>query len=241
MNQTATQLSIIIPALNEACSIGETIAALARVRGELEIIVVDGGSVDATVEIARQHGARVLRSERGRGLQMHTGAVGARGEALLFLHADTTLPPEAAEQINEAFARDESTVGGNCRVRFDGEKLSARFLTWLYPQLRKIGLCYGDSAIFVRASVYQKMGGFKSFPLFEDLDFIRRLRNYGRVIHLPVEVVTSSRRFEHGSFVLAFARWSTLQGLYWLGVHPRILHKFYAPVRRRRSNSTAGN
>lgn len=228
-------LSVIIPALNEAHSIGEMLEALARVRGSLEVIVVDGGSADMTVEIARKSGAQVLTSERGRGLQMHEGACAARGEALLFLHADTFAPPDAAEQITKALVRDAEAVGGNFHLRFDGGKRAAHFLTWLYPNLGKLGLCYGDSGIFVRASAYREVGGFKAFPIFEDLDLVRRLKRRGRMVHLRAAVVTSSRRFEGRSFALTFARWAILQGLYWAGVDPHVLNRFYAPVRSARA------
>ncbi|MGI8836928.1 MAG: TIGR04283 family arsenosugar biosynthesis glycosyltransferase [Pyrinomonadaceae bacterium] len=236
MNKDAAEterpaLSIIIPTLNEAQSITATLEALTSVRGILEVIVVDGGSGDLTTQIAHEHGAQVIMSERGRGLQMHSGACVAQGEVLLFLHADSTAPPAAAELIAEALAYDAAAIGGNFAVRFDGVSSAARFLTWLYPKLEKLGLSYGDSGIFVRASVYRQVGGFKSFPIFEDLDFLRRLKRRGRIVHLPAAVVTSSRRFEGRSFALTFARWSILQGLYWVGVHPRTLDHLYAPVR----------
>lgn len=226
-----TQLSIIIPALNEARSIGATLAALTRVRGSKELIVVDGGSTDRTAQIASECGALVIKSERGRGQQLHAGARAARGKFLLFLHADTIVPLEAARLINEAFARDPHASGGNFNIRFDGEGRAARFLTWLYPRLRSLGLCYGDSGIFVRADIYRELGGFKPFPIFEDLDFVRRLKARGRMIHLKAAVTTSARRFEGRSFALTFARWTLLQILYWLGVHPRHLNKLYSPVR----------
>lgn len=225
-------LSIIVPTLNEGRSLGATLEAIARVRGRVETVVVDGGSSDETLEIAADFGARVIESGKGRGLQMHRGAAAARGEALWFIHADTLVPPDGAERIMEALALDSRVVGGNFAVRFDGERRAARFLTWLYPQLRKLGLCYGDSAIFVRASAYGEVGGFKPFPLFEDVDLVRRLRSRGRLVHLPSTVVTSSRRFEGRSFALTFARWAVLQGLYWVGVPPRALNRLYAPVRR---------
>lgn len=227
-------VSIIIPTLNEGRSIGATLEAAARVRGRVEVIVVDGGSDDETLEIAGRFGARVIRGERGRGLQMHAGARAARGEALWFLHADTLAPPDGAERIREALGRDAEAVGGNFAIRFDGERRAARFLTWLYPRLRKLGLCYGDSAIFVRASRYREVGGFNPFPLFEDVDLVRRLKATGRLVHLPAAVVTSSRRFEGRSFTLTFARWAFLQALYWAGVNPRTLNRLYAPVRRSR-------
>ncbi|HWS99769.1 MAG TPA: TIGR04283 family arsenosugar biosynthesis glycosyltransferase [Pyrinomonadaceae bacterium] len=227
-------VSIIIPTLNEGRSLGAALEAVARVRGRVEVIVVDGGSDDETLEIAGRFGARVIRSERGRGHQMHAGARAARGEALWFLHADTLAPPDGAERITEALKDDSEAVGGNFTIRFDGERRAARFLTWLYPQLRRIGLCYGDSAIFVRASRYREVGGFNPFPLFEDVDLVRRLRRKGRLVHLPAAVVTSSRRFEGRSFALTFARWAFLQALYWAGVNPRTLNRLYAPIRRSR-------
>jgi rSAM/selenodomain-associated transferase 2 len=223
-------ISVIIPTLDEAGSIGETLDAVARVRGDLEVIVVDGGSRDGTPELARTRGARVLSGDRGRGAQMHAGAVAARGEALWFVHADTQPPGGAAEAIARAL-EDARVSGGNFGVLFDGGRRAARFLTWLYPRLRALGLCYGDSAIFVRRAAYEAVGGFRPHPIFEDLDLVRRLRRVGRFVQAPATVVTSSRRFERRSFALTFARWAALQALYWLGVPPRTLATFYAPIR----------
>jgi rSAM/selenodomain-associated transferase 2 len=228
-------VSIIIPTLNEAQSLGATLQALSRLQSrQVELIIVDGGSADGTQEIARSHdGARVINSPRGRGTQMHAGANAARGEALWFLHADTLPPPDSVEHIQAALRHDAKIVGGNFAISFDGTRRAARFMTWLYPQLRRLGLYYGDSAIFVRRNVYQEAGGFRPFPIFEDLDLVQRLKLRGRLVHLPSQVVTSSRRFEGGSFAFTFARWSFLQLLYWLGVHPRTLSRLYAPVRGR--------
>lgn len=224
-------VSIIIPTLNEEEAITTTLRAVALVDGEFEVIVADGGSNDRTIEIARQSGARVIASEPGRGTQMQNGARVARGRTFLFLHADTIVPRDLVKQINEALLHDV-TLGGNFNIRFEGTSRAAAFMTWLYPKLEKLGLCYGDSGIFVRASVYNEIGGFNSFPLFEDLDFIKRLKRRGRMIHLPVELVTSSRRFDGRRFPLTFARWSILQALYWIGVSPRTLIKIYPPHRK---------
>lgn len=236
-------ISVIIPTLDEARSLGATLQAVARLRRHggvrVEVFVVDGGSADGTLEIAREHGARVIRSGRGRGSQMHAGATAARGEVFWFLHADTIPPPDAVEQILAALRRDAKIAGGNFDISFDGSRRAARFLTWLYPRLRKLGLCYGDSAIFVRANVYRAAGGFQPFPVFEDLDLVRRIRRHGRLVHLRARVVTSSRRFEGRSFLFTFARWSFLQVLYWLGVHPHTLSRFYAPVRHGRGGARA--
>jgi len=229
-------VSIIIPTLNEAHLLGATLQALTHLQGGIELIIVDGGSADGTQEIARTHGARIINSARGRGTQMHAGASAARGETLWFLHADTLPPPRAVVYILDALRRDAKIVGGNFEISFNGTRRAAHFMTWLYPQLRKLGLYYGDSAIFVRSKIYREVGGFKPFPIFEDLDLVRRLKRRGRLIHLPARVVTSSRRFEGRSFAFTFARWSFLQMLYWLGVHPRTLSRLYAPVRRGRES-----
>lgn len=224
------QLSIIIPTLNEARSIGATLAAAARSGEGVELIVADGGSEDGTKEAALSARARVVEAERGRGSQMHAGALAARGQVFWFLHADTLAPEGAARDILDAL-EDPRVVGGNFAVRFDGGTRPARFLTWLYPRLRLLGLCYGDSGIFVRREAYERAGGFKPFPIFEDLDLLRALWKQGRVAHLSAEVVTSSRRFEGRGFARTFARWSFMQTLYWMGVRPDTLGRLYAPVR----------
>ena len=221
-------VSIIIPTFNEASCIQQTLDAIARVQGNIEVIVVDGGSDDSTTEIARHAGARVIECERGRGIQMHSGASIARGQALLFLHADTILPREAVVLIENSLAGDALTVGGNFEIRFGGESRAARFMTWLYPRLGQLGLYYGDSGIFVRAAAYEEAGGFKPFPIFEDVDLVQRLKRKGRMKHLPIAVMTSSRRFENRRFVFTLLRWSMLQILYWLGVSPMKLGRFYS-------------
>lgn len=223
-------VSIIIPALNESDSIARTLIAVSQLVTPVEIIVVDGGSYDGTPEIARKYGARVVSSEQGRGTQMHRGASVAHGDVLWFLHADTVVPLDGVDLIVKALV-DEHAIAGNFSVRFDGPGAAARFMTRLYPQLRRLGLCYGDSAIFVRRQAYEQSGGFSPLPIFEDLDLLRRLRRLGAFVHVPSSVVTSGRRFEDGRFVSTFIRWIGLQLMYWLGFHPRRLGQLYTPVR----------
>lgn len=224
-------VSVVIPTLNEARGIEKMLCAVEAMHGAAEVIVVDGGSTDETIAIAAQHPLRVIAAERGRGAQMHAGACAARGDAIWFLHADTMPPGDGVLKIVEALA-DPAVVGGNFAVHWDGDSSAARRLSWLYPHLRKIGLCYGDSGLFVRRADYFSAGGFQPFPIFEDLDLVNRLKRRGRFVSLQCQLITSSRRFEGRSFSLTFARWSMLQVLYWMGVSPQRLGRFYAPIRK---------
>lgn len=228
-HDTPMHLSIIIPTLNEASTLHAAAEALACWRKEVEIIVVDGGSTDETLTIARECGLSVLTAPRGRGTQMNAGAQIARGEIFLFLHADTRLPLEALTLIETVLA-DPTVGGGNFRLRFDGGTRAAQWLTWLYPFLRWGGMCYGDSAIFVRRAVFERLEGYQNMPLFEDVDLFKRLKRVGQFVQLPACATTSARRFE-GRFVRTFALWSCLQVLYWLRVPPRHLAQLYRVAR----------
>lgn len=224
------EISIIIPTLDEADELAATLDALESFAGEnVEIILVDGGSTDATVAIAGNYGVKILHSPRGRGRQLQIGGLAASGEILWFLHADTIVPPDAVFEIKRALKKPR-IAGGNFTICFGGTQFAAKFLTWLYPKLNTLGLIYGDSAIFVRGSVYEEIGGFQDYPIFEDLDFVERLRTAGEMVTLSSVVVTSSRRFENKSFLLTFLRWTILQVLYWLGVSPETLLKIYFPT-----------
>ncbi len=223
-------VSVIVPALDEESALGATLGAVAALGGPVEVLVVDGGSRDATAAVGRRHGARVVESERGRGVQLAAGARAARGEVLWFLHADARPAPGALDCIHAALRR-RPVVGGYFRIRFDGTSRAARFLTGLNPHLNRLGLCYGDAALFVRRPVYDAVGGFRPWPLFEDLDLVTRLRHRGRLVRVPGTVVVSSRRFEGRSFAYVFGGWAALQGLYWLGVPARTLATVYRPIR----------
>ncbi|MEO7649068.1 MAG: TIGR04283 family arsenosugar biosynthesis glycosyltransferase, partial [Bryobacteraceae bacterium] len=217
---------------NEAGTIGETLNLVSRMDGPVEVLVVDGGSDDDTVSIVRAHGVRVITAKRGRGPQMHAGANAASGIAIWFLHADTHPPRDGALRILEAM-RDPSIAGGNFSLRFGGVRKAARFMSWFYAQFRKFGLFYGDSAIFVRREFYERSGGYPALPLFEDVELIRRLRKLGRMVHIPATVECSSRRFESGrSFTVALGRAILLQVLYWMGVPPVTLYRFYPQIRK---------
>jgi uncharacterized protein len=225
-------LSIVIPTLNEAASIGRTLETVLAIGNGAQVIVADGQSDDETARIAREYPVTVLSSSRGRGAQLKTGAERATGDVLWFLHADSIPPPDSHHRIREAL-QTPGIVGGNFDLLFDGDSRAARQLTRIYPHLRKLGLCYGDSGIFVRREIYQAAGGFRAYPIFEDLDLIKRIRRLGRFLHLDSQIVTSSRRFEGRSFGLTFAKWTAMQIMYWAGVHPEVLGRWYAPIRNR--------
>jgi rSAM/selenodomain-associated transferase 2 len=224
------RLSVIVPCLNEVKAIDETLARLFKLPSWVEIIVVDGGSTDGTLARLKHPRIRLLQTRKGRGHQLDFGARAATGELLWFLHADTLITPEA-EPALQGVLDDASILSGNFSLIFSGGSEAARCLTWIYRHLRLIGLCYGDSGFFVRARIYREVGGFRDYPLFEDLDLLKRLRRVGKFVRLPATITTSSRRFENGSFALTFAFWTFLQVLYWCGSDPVFLGKLYRTVR----------
>ena len=223
-------ISIIIPALNEAATLERTLAAVMQIDGDKEVIVVDGGSDDATAEIAARCGAMVIKAERGRGLQMDAGASLARGDVLWFVHADSIPPGESIREIEHAL-EDPRVTSGNFSIVFEGSTIAARHLTWTYPRLRMLGLYYGDAGIFVRRSAYDEVGGFRPYPLFEDLDLVKRLKRHGRFVNLRCRLIASSRRFENKSYGRVWAIWIVLQLLFWFGVSPNRLARWYAHAR----------
>jgi rSAM/selenodomain-associated transferase 2 len=223
-------VSIIVPTLNEEARIASTLKALQSLSGDKEIIVADGGSEDRTVEIATGLGVRVVSCERGRGCQIRTAAHQASGTILWVVHADTRPEGGALHSIRTSLT-DRAAAGGNFSLVFEGEHYSARHMTWIYPYLRYLGLSYGDAGIFIRRSVYDAIGGCSPYPLFEDLDLIRRMRRHGRFVHLSARIFTSARRFSGPQYPKIWTLWITLQILYWAGVSPYRLARWYRLAR----------
>jgi rSAM/selenodomain-associated transferase 2 len=221
-------VSIITPTLNEAESLPERAREIALQQPPWEWIVADGGSTDGSATIAAHLGARVIDSRRGRGSQLNAGAAAAAGEALLFLHADTALPPRALSAIRSALVAD-GVVGGNFALRFDGGTLVDRLFTAYYRARQGFsGVFFGDSAMFARAPSFREVGGFPDDPILEDLGLLRRLRTRGGLVRVGLEVRTSARRYRKRP-ALTVVRWAGIVTLYRLGVPPRRLAFLYPP------------
>jgi rSAM/selenodomain-associated transferase 2 len=221
----AVRLSVIIPTWCEAELIGEAVRAAARVGDE--VVVADANSPDGTAAIARAAGARVVRAPRGRGPQLHAGALCARGDVLLFLHADARLPGSARSAIERAL-HDPRVDGGNFLLRFIPDGLWSRFFSWANDLRRRwMRIYYGDSALFLRRRAYMALGGFRPLPIMEDYELVRRLERVARTAYLrEVQVTASARRFAHAP-VRTLALWFIVQSLYMLGTSPRLLARLY--------------
>jgi rSAM/selenodomain-associated transferase 2 len=223
-------LSVIVPVLNEEPVLAATLQR-ARQPGVHEIIVVDGGSDDRTVAIAEDLADVVVRSKPGRAAQMNAGAKRSSGDLLLFLHADTHLPEGFAREVAEACS-NRSVVGG----RFDVELRPSSFLLWITGELinrrsRLTRVATGDQAMFVRQDVFEALGGFAEIPLMEDLDLSRRLKHAGEIACLRSRVTTSARRWQKDGTVRTILLMWTLRLLYYAGVDPARLHRFYRNTR----------
>ncbi len=224
------RISVVMPTLNEVANIAARALELRVQSGEWEWIVSDGGSVDGTVEAARGLGASVVLSALGRGAQLDAGTRLARGEVLLFLHADTALPPGAFDAVRRALLPPD-VAGGNFALRFDERSPAAYLFEAIYAlQQRLFDTHFGDSATFVRRRVYDRIGGFGDAPIMEDYAFSIALRRYGRSVRLPLHIVTSSRRY-HGKPMRTLWTWTSIMSLYTLGVPPERLARMYRPHR----------
>lgn len=227
------QVSVIIPVLNEEERIANRLEELARIPGLHEVIVVDGGSEDRTVSLARSFpGVRVLTAPRGRAVQMNAGAALAHGDVFLFLHADVSLPIDAARWIDEALAEPGVAAAGfrTWTVCDDGRSWLAPLLHLADLRSRYARLPYGDQALFVRAALFRQMGGFPDLPLLEDLEMARRLRRLGGIPTIPATVRVSGRRFlARPLYYTVLMQLFPL--LYRLGVPPEQLVRLYGDPR----------
>jgi rSAM/selenodomain-associated transferase 2 len=216
-----TRISIVIPALNEAAGIAETPRPLQplRARGH-EVIVADGGSADATVEIARPLADRVMTSELGRARQQNAGAAAAGGDVLLFLHADTRLPPTADELVIDGLMAS-GRGWGRFDVRLSGRRPALRMVERMMNLRSRVsGIATGDQAIFVRRDWFRRAGGFPQIPLMEDVALSAALRRIGPPLCLRERVLTSSRRWEERGVLRTILLMWRLRAEYALGADP---------------------
>lgn len=227
--RAAHSLSIVIPALNEGSVIQNCLDRLAALRGRgAQIIVVDGGSADDTVEQARPFCDAVVRAPRGRAAQMNAGACAATGAVLLFLHADTALPDAADTLLRDALARDPARLWGRFDVRIDGAAPLLRLVAHAMSlRSRLSGIATGDQAIFCRRAAFADAGGFPALPIMEDIAFSRRMRRRSRPLCLTACVTTSGRRWQAHGIVRTIALMWALRLAYALGVPAATLARWY--------------
>ncbi|NES86439.1 MAG: glycosyltransferase family 2 protein [Moorea sp. SIO2B7] len=224
---TLDKITIIIPVLNEAKIIQETLLRLKN-DADVEIIVVDGGSQDNTVSLAKALGVKVIcASAVGRANQMNMGAAAATGDILLFLHGDTCLPKDYHTLVCEALSQPE-TVAGAFELNIDSKERSLRFVEKMVNwRSHFFSLPYGDQAIFLKAYVFEEIGGFPNLPIMEDFDLIQRLKKRGKITIVPTPVITSGRRWQKlGVFKTTLINQMIILG-YYLGISPEKLVRFY--------------
>jgi rSAM/selenodomain-associated transferase 2 len=233
-------VTVIIPTLDEAGVIATTLALTAQL-GFDDIIVVDGGSMDRTtaivesaqrdiVEVAAAS-IRVISASAGRAKQLNAGAAAATSDVLLFLHADSHLPP-CAKPLIELALEDPDVIAGRFDIRFDRPSIWGRVISALMNvRSRLTRVSTGDQAMFVRREIFERLGGFSDIPIMEDIDLSIRLKRIGRIAALSDCVTTSFRRWERQGPVRTILLMWALRFLYWIGVSPHRLAGLYAPVR----------
>ncbi|MGB8429308.1 MAG: TIGR04283 family arsenosugar biosynthesis glycosyltransferase [Pseudolabrys sp.] len=224
---SGTALSIIMPVLDEAAGIEAALTALAPYRDRgAEVIVVDGGSRDGTRTLARRLADCVLAAERGRATQMNAGRAVARGDVLLFLHADTRLPDNADALISEGLAKS-GRAWGRFDVRFERRGLLSLIAFMMNLRSRLTGIATGDQALFVTRAAFDSAGGFPSIALMEDVALSVRLKRIRRPVCIRARVTTSARRWrEHGMLRTIFLMWQ-LRLAYFFGADPAHLARRY--------------
>ncbi len=217
--------------LNEEGAIAPTLRAIRAGAPAADIIVVDGGSTDASASTARPLCDLLLDAPRGRARQMNAGAARASGDVLAFVHADTLVPANFQSEIARALS-DPDVAGGRFDLRLDDQRWLCRLiggLISLRSRLSRTGT--GDQTIFVRRRIFDALGGFADIPICEDLDLARRLERAGRVACLRAKVTTSARRWLNRGIARTVLTMWTIRALYLAGVSPHRLARWYRDVR----------
>ena len=220
------RISVIIPAINEANNIAKTIESIGP-GNKKEVIVVDGESNDDTVWIAKSLGAKVITSSPPRARQMNQGAAKATGDVLVFLHADTRLPEKFEDFIFNSF-KQPKMVAGAFELRMDspmpGLRLIERLANW---RSRFLKMPYCDQAIFISSRVFHQIGGFPDIPIMEDFELIRRLQKQGKIVILPVPVLTSPRRWQNLGILKTTLINQLVIATYFMGIAPEVIARWY--------------
>jgi rSAM/selenodomain-associated transferase 2 len=223
-------ISVIIPIVNERQNIRRCIEAVLSEGADSEIIVCDGGSTDGSPDIVEECGERsvtLLRTGKGRGTQMNAGASAARGDILLFLHADTRLENGWYEAVMRAL-EEEGSAGGAFTLRIDSPQKQFRLIeSWVKLRCRIFKLPYGDQAIFMKRNMFERIGRYKDIPLMEDVDIVERMKSSGGVVILGKNAVTDARRWEKEGWLYTSVRNQLIMLLYRIGVDPHTLAEIY--------------
>lgn len=222
------KISVVIPALNEESHIEKTLQSVTKQDGDYEFSVVDGGSTDNTVTIAKKY-TTVTKSKCGRAIQMNTGAKACSGDILLFLHADTILPDNAFREIRKRM-QDDTVAGGSFYIAFDTDTFILRGVSFITRFNFRL-FHFGDQGIFVRRSIFQTLNGYKEMPIMEDYDFYKRLGNQGKVILMRMPVISSARRFIRRGVIRQLLINKLVVLAYWSGVDIQTIKRFYDNMR----------
>lgn len=221
-------LSIIIPVFNESLTIKSTLINLIPLIKEgHELIIIDGGSDDDTVDICNHYTTNVFVSNKGRAAQMNCGAAKASNDMLVFLHADTILPENSAYLITNSFCTSNKEWG-HFKARLNGDKFILRIIEFFMNSRSCItGIVTGDQAIFIRKTLFDRINGFKNIPLMEDIEISKSLKKYSKPICIKSSVITSSRRWETNGYLKTIVLMWKLRLLYFFGVPANKLVKLY--------------
>jgi rSAM/selenodomain-associated transferase 2 len=219
-------ISIVIPALNEAEIIVNTLLPLQAMRKrQVEIILVDGGSTDTTIQLATPYIDQLVESIKGRALQMNAGAEVAQGDALWFLHADTVVPDAGDQRILQAL---QEGAWGRFDVRLSGERTVLRVVEWWMNQRSCwSGISTGDQGIFIQRKLFKQLGGFPQIPLMEDIELSRKLKKIAAPACIHTPLITSSRRWEERGVMRTILLMWWLRLSYWAGVSPQRIAHWY--------------
>jgi rSAM/selenodomain-associated transferase 2 len=225
------KLSVVVPMRNEERAIAATLQSIRAGAPDAEIIAVDGGSRDRSVAITQCLCDRVIETTSGRAHQMNAGAAASRGDALVFVHADTRVPANFASAIAVTLS-DPTVVGGRFDLALDDRAYVYRMVgAMISLRSRIFRSATGDQAIFARRSTFVQLGGFAEIALCEDVDFIRRLRRLGQIACLRERVITSARRWQRNGLARTILRMWMIKSLFLLGVSPERLRRHYADTR----------